>query len=186
MATFAKLLGNCGNGSGWTLTCHSQGSGSGSIFATLRKLSSANINGIASTSGNNFQQQRLSSKPFHYSKHCHKGSSLLQLQSHTTRHFNLHRPGVFNRRMLSSTCSLLNQKPHEQTTTSNSSKPEDSKGQEAKSVSVAASAGAPEETQLSTKEKLKQAVRDYGATVIIFHIAMSLTSLGFFYLLVSR
>lgn len=39
---------------------------------------------------------------------------------------------------------------------------------------------------LSNKDKLKQAVRDYGATVIIFHVAMSLSSLGFFYLLVQR
>lgn len=40
--------------------------------------------------------------------------------------------------------------------------------------------------ELSTKEKLKQAVRDYGATVIVFHVTMSLMSLGFFYVLVSR
>ncbi|ODN05905.1 hypothetical protein Ocin01_00789 [Orchesella cincta] len=43
---------------------------------------------------------------------------------------------------------------------------------------------APEEG-LSTKEKLKRAVRDYGATVIVFHITLALTSLGFFYILVS-
>jgi len=44
---------------------------------------------------------------------------------------------------------------------------------------------AKKDEQLSTKDKLKQAVRDYGATVIVFHVTMSLTSLGFFYLLVS-
>lgn len=39
---------------------------------------------------------------------------------------------------------------------------------------------------LSPREKLKAAVKDYGATVFIFHIAISLTSLGIFYQLVSR
>ncbi|CAL8096178.1 unnamed protein product [Orchesella dallaii] len=43
----------------------------------------------------------------------------------------------------------------------------------------------PSQEGLSTKEKLKRAVRDYGATVIVFHVTMSLMSLGFFYLLVS-
>lgn len=38
---------------------------------------------------------------------------------------------------------------------------------------------------LSKKEKLKKAVKDYGATVIVFHVIMSLGSLGFFYTLVS-
>lgn len=36
------------------------------------------------------------------------------------------------------------------------------------------------------KEKLKQAVSQYGATVIVFHVAISLTSLGICYLLVSK
>lgn len=39
---------------------------------------------------------------------------------------------------------------------------------------------------LTSKEKLKQAVKDYGATVIIFHISISVISLGACYLLVSR
>lgn len=39
---------------------------------------------------------------------------------------------------------------------------------------------------LSPREKLKAAVKDYGATVFIFHIAISLASLGIFYQLVSR
>lgn len=39
---------------------------------------------------------------------------------------------------------------------------------------------------LSPREKLKAAVKDYGATVFIFHIAISLVSLGIFYQLVSR
>lgn len=36
------------------------------------------------------------------------------------------------------------------------------------------------------KEKLKQAVSQYGATVIVFHVGISLTSLGICYLLVSK
>ncbi|GAB0095922.1 uncharacterized protein DMENIID0001_113610 [Sergentomyia squamirostris] len=39
--------------------------------------------------------------------------------------------------------------------------------------------------ELSKKEKLKIAVKDYGATVIVFHVTISLASLGMFYLLVS-
>lgn len=39
---------------------------------------------------------------------------------------------------------------------------------------------------LSRKEMLKKAVKDYGSTVIIFHVGISLISLGSFYLLVSR
>lgn len=39
---------------------------------------------------------------------------------------------------------------------------------------------------LSPREKLKAAVKDYGATVFIFHIAISLASLGIIYQLVSR
>merc|ERR1712154_205860 len=33
--------------------------------------------------------------------------------------------------------------------------------------------------------QLKQAVKDYGATVIVFHVGISLMSLGFFYAIVS-
>lgn len=39
---------------------------------------------------------------------------------------------------------------------------------------------------MSTKEKLKQAVAAYGSTVIVFHVTISLISLGACYLLVSR
>lgn len=39
---------------------------------------------------------------------------------------------------------------------------------------------------LSRKEMLKKAMKDYGSTVIIFHVGISLISLGSFYLLVSR
>ncbi|KAK3086842.1 hypothetical protein FSP39_024297 [Pinctada imbricata] len=38
---------------------------------------------------------------------------------------------------------------------------------------------------LSQRERLKLAVRDYGSTVIVFHITISLASLGLFYLAVS-
>lgn len=39
---------------------------------------------------------------------------------------------------------------------------------------------------MTTKEKLKKAVKEYGATVIVFHVSISLLSLGGCYLLVSR
>lgn len=38
---------------------------------------------------------------------------------------------------------------------------------------------------LTMKEKLKKAVKEYGSTVIVFHIGISLMSLGTCYLLVS-
>jgi hypothetical protein len=38
---------------------------------------------------------------------------------------------------------------------------------------------------LSKAEQLKRAVAQYGATVIVFHVTISLASLGFFYLIVS-
>ena len=47
----------------------------------------------------------------------------------------------------------------------------------------------PEEAgpnQLSQRQKLQRAVAEYGSTVIVFHVTISLASLGFFYLLVSR
>lgn len=40
--------------------------------------------------------------------------------------------------------------------------------------------------KFSSKDKLKQAIKDYGATVIIFHVALSLMSLGLSYLIISR
>ena len=39
---------------------------------------------------------------------------------------------------------------------------------------------------LSKKEQLQRAVKDYGSTVIVFHVTISLASLGLFYLIVSR
>ena len=40
--------------------------------------------------------------------------------------------------------------------------------------------------ELSKRVQLKNAVRDYGSTVIVFHVAISLASLGGFYTAVSR
>lgn len=42
------------------------------------------------------------------------------------------------------------------------------------------------QTVMSAKEKLKKAVKEYGSTVIVFHISISLLSLGACYVLVSR
>lgn len=39
--------------------------------------------------------------------------------------------------------------------------------------------------ELSRRDKLKRAVKEYGTTVIVFHVAISLVSLGGFYLIVS-
>ncbi|XP_050675977.1 protein FAM210B, mitochondrial-like isoform X2 [Leptidea sinapis] len=38
---------------------------------------------------------------------------------------------------------------------------------------------------ISTKEKLKKAVKEYGSTVIVFHVSISIMSLGICYGLVS-
>ena len=49
------------------------------------------------------------------------------------------------------------------------------------------STGAPNDGgQVSQRARLKLAVRDYGSTVIVFHVCISLISLGSFYLAVSR
>ncbi|XP_076046069.1 uncharacterized protein LOC143028186 [Oratosquilla oratoria] len=41
------------------------------------------------------------------------------------------------------------------------------------------------EPVLTQRQKLQRAVKEYGSTVIVFHVTISLASLGFFYLLVS-
>lgn len=48
--------------------------------------------------------------------------------------------------------------------------------------------GKPEvsEGKLSQRQKLQRAVKQYGATVVVFHVAISLMSLGGFYMAVSR
>nr|CAD7589371.1 unnamed protein product [Timema genevievae] len=50
---------------------------------------------------------------------------------------------------------------------------------------VCFSSSASEVGQPSRKEKLKRAVKEYGSTVIVFHVGISLLSLGGFYLAVS-
>ncbi len=42
------------------------------------------------------------------------------------------------------------------------------------------------EATLTQRQKLKRAAKEYGATVMVFHISVALTSLGCWYLLVSR
>ena len=42
------------------------------------------------------------------------------------------------------------------------------------------------EVKMDRKTKFKQTIRDYGATVIVFHVCISILSLGVCYLLVSR
>lgn len=74
---------------------------------------------------------------------------------------------------------------------SNNTKPSSHEGSKeaATSTNVASdmsttSTAAP--VQLSRKDKLKRAVKEYGATVIVFHVTISLVSLGGCYLIVSR
>lgn len=43
-----------------------------------------------------------------------------------------------------------------------------------------------EELKTNQRLRLKRAFKEYGATVVVFHVAISLVSLGAFYLLVSR
>lgn len=43
-----------------------------------------------------------------------------------------------------------------------------------------------ESVALTPRVKLKNAIRDYGSTVLVFHVAISLLSLGIFYQLVNR
>ena len=40
--------------------------------------------------------------------------------------------------------------------------------------------------RIQKKDQFKRAIKDYGFTVIVFHVALTITSLGFFYFLVSR
>ena len=42
------------------------------------------------------------------------------------------------------------------------------------------------QSQKTKTDQFKKAIKDYGSTVIIFHVAITLASFGFFYLLVSR
>jgi hypothetical protein len=60
-----------------------------------------------------------------------------------------------------------------------------SPGSVSPSNSSSSSPDQPEQQQ-SQRERLKKAVRDYGATVIVFHVGISLISLGGFYVLVKR
>jgi hypothetical protein len=52
-------------------------------------------------------------------------------------------------------------------------------------VKVEDKAAQPTEGKLSQKERLKRAVREYGATVIVFHVCISLFTLGVSYAAVS-
>lgn len=57
---------------------------------------------------------------------------------------------------------------------------------EAEKSAGAAVDGLPVEAKLSQGERMKRAVREYGATVIVFHTSISLFTLGVSYAAVSR
>lgn len=61
----------------------------------------------------------------------------------------------------------------------------ENKGDIAKSNASSGSVNDYKNEPMSRKEKLKQAVKDYGSTVVIFYLGISLISFGCFYLLVS-
>ncbi|KAF8781758.1 protein FAM210B, mitochondrial-like [Argiope bruennichi] len=64
---------------------------------------------------------------------------------------------------------------------SNESKPDSSSTQKEQTVLQESNA-----SKVNQRTRLKQAVRDYGATIIVFHVAISLTSLGLCYLAISN
>lgn len=68
----------------------------------------------------------------------------------------------------------------------NSSEATDAKGPNANTTATTPPPTFESPTALSAKDKLKQAVKDYGITVVIFHVTISLASLGFFYQVVAR
>jgi len=51
---------------------------------------------------------------------------------------------------------------------------------EIKAKSTEVKADSTKIRDLSTKEKLRKAIKEYGSTVIVFHVTISLMSLGFF------
>lgn len=55
-----------------------------------------------------------------------------------------------------------------------------------KSAGATAVDGPPVEVKLSQGERMKRAVREYGATVVVFHTSISLFTLGVSYAVVSR
>ena len=54
------------------------------------------------------------------------------------------------------------------------------------STSNTSTSASPTPAVWSKKERLKIIIKEYGTTVIVFHISISLVSLGIFYTLVSR
>lgn len=59
-------------------------------------------------------------------------------------------------------------------------------GDQSRAAEAVSAATGDGDKQLSKKEQLKRAFKEYGATIVAFHVGISLISLGGFYLLVSR
>lgn len=108
-----------------------------------------------------------------YDDKASKGISLMRITSdlncsllNSKRLFDHHHFFIINKRFLSLSSKSLNEQsqkaPGESTSSSN----------------------APEKE--TAQSKLKKAVKEYGSTVIVFHVGISLISLGMFYVLVSR
>lgn len=100
---------------------------------------------------------------FNYSPQC-------LFERHNQRHFL-----IINKRFISLTTKQLNeqaQKPSEKSSTGE--------------LNVGDQKLRKPEVKETAQMKLKKAVKEYGSTVFVFHIAISLASLGMFYGLVSR
>lgn len=92
---------------------------------------------------------------------------------------------LFDRMNATTNQDLLVTKRNLSAKVTNSSKAEDGKETTAE-PSTDATPVAEGTAPLSAREKLKKAVKDYGVTVMVFHVTISLASLGIFYQVVAR
>lgn len=100
----------------------------------------------------------------------------IKVSCYKSRHF-MGETHITNGNSLPQSSSLLQPKNVELTTLSDQNFSSSSENQ---------SPTTDEVKTLSNKDKLKRAIKDYGATVIVFHITISLMSLGTSYLVISR
>lgn len=91
----------------------------------------------------------------------HKGIKTLALLNRSLLNASMF-DHIINKRFISLSCKNLNEQAQKTTSGESEVKPE------------------------TAQSKLKKAVKEYGSTVIVFHVGISLMSLGMFYGLVSR
>lgn len=90
----------------------------------------------------------------------------LSLGHHNNKFSSVSMPCILQRQYFTTTTSLL----------SNKAEDVQSPGEKPEAATQ----------ELTSRQKIQQAVKEYGTAVIVFHVTISLASLGFFYLLVSR